>query len=85
MTTRKLQKALEKQKSKTQQTIQEYYGTLGIKLNGQQLVNVPERSNYVYVRMRDNQNEVVQAFNNTVATSYDLPIILRREGSKYSV
>jgi hypothetical protein len=85
MTKRKLIKALQYQKSKTQQTIQEYYGTLGIKLNGEQLVNVPERSNYVYVKMRDNQNEVIQAFNNTVATSYDLPVILRREGTRYSV
>lgn len=85
MTQRKLIKALQDQKSKTQQTIQEYYGTLGIKLNGEQLVNVPGRSNYVYVKMRDNQNEVIQAFNNTVATSYDLPVILRREGTRYSV
>lgn len=85
MSTRNLIKALKTQKSKTQQTIVEIYGTLGIPLNGQKLVDVPERSNYVYVRLRDNQNEVVQAFNNTVATSYDLPVIVNREGDRYTV
>lgn len=85
MSRRNLIKALKTQKSKTQQTIQEIYGTLGIPLNGQKLVDVPERSNYVYVRLRDNQNEVVQAFNNTVATSYDLPVIVHREGNRYTV
>lgn len=85
MSTRKLIKALKNQKDKTQQTISEIYGTLGIPIDGQKLVNVPERSNYVYVRLRDNQNEVVQAFNNTVAISYDLPVIINREGNRYTV
>ena len=83
--TRKLHKALKTQKSKTQRTILEIYGTLGIPIDGQKRVDVPDRANYVYVKLRDNQNEVIQAFNNTVAASYGLPVVIRREGTRYSI
>lgn len=85
MTVRKLTKALQKQKEKTKQIDQEIYGTLGISMNSQKLVDVPGRSNYVYVKLRDNQNEVVEAFNNTVATSFGLPVVLKRENNRYMV
>lgn len=85
MSNRKLHKALKNQKEKTQQVILEIYGSLGIPLGGRKLTDVPDRPSYVYVRLRDNQNEVVQAFNNKVTSSYNLPVILHREGTRYVV
>ncbi len=81
----KLHKELKKQKQKTQQVELEIYGSLGIPLGGRRLTDVPDRPSFVYVRLRDNQNEVVQAFNNKVTSSYNLPVILHREGSRYVV
>lgn len=85
MTSKKLTNALRVQRNQTKRVDQTIYGSLGIPLGGRKLVEVPDRNSYVYVRLRDNQNEVIQAFNNKVATSYDLPVILRRESSRYIV
>lgn len=60
-------------------------GRLGIPLGGKNLVEVPGRNSFVYVRLRDNQNELIQAFNNQVAQSYDLAVIVVREGNRYTV
>lgn len=81
----RLHRALIEQKKSTKQTELEIYGTLGIPLGGQRLVEVPGRASYVYVKLRDNQNEVIQAWNNTVATSYGLPVIVQRDGNRYIV
>ena len=83
--TQKLTKALRDQKQQNKQRELEIYGSLGIPLGGQKLIEVPGRNSYVYVRLRDNQNEVIQAFNNKVATSYGLPVIVHREGPRYIV
>lgn len=83
--TRKLLGALKTQKRNTEQSKKLIYGSLGIPLDGQKLVDVPDRQAYVYVRLRDNQNEVIQAYNNTVAASYDLPVIAYREGNRYII
>lgn len=83
--TRKLIKALREQKQQNKQVDLQIYGSLGVPLNGSKLVEVPNRNSYVYVRLRDNQNEVIQAFNNKVATSYGLPVIVHREGPRYVV
>ena len=82
---RSLNKALRQQKKKTQRTVLTIYGSLGIPLNGQKVVHVEDRNAYVWVRLRDNQNEVIQAFNNKVAPSYDLPVTLHRKGNSYVV
>ena len=82
---RKLYKSLKAQKSQTEQVKLTIYGSLGIPLNGRKVVQVADRQGYVYVRLRDNQNEVIQAFNNRVAASYDLPVIVIREGGRYIV
>lgn len=63
----------------------EIFGSLGIPINGQRTVEVVNRSSYVYVRLRDNQNEVIQAFNDTVSPVYDLPVVLVRRGNKYAI
>ena len=83
--TRKLFKALKKQKDATEQVALQIYGTLGIPLGGQKLVEVPNRNAFVFVKLRDNQNEVIQAYNNQVATSYGLPVKVQRQGNRYIV
>lgn len=83
--TKNLSKALVTQRKKSEPFRKTLYGSLGIPLNGQKLVQVPNRQSYVYVRLNDNQNEVIQAFNNTVAPSYDLPVVVMREGGRYTV
>jgi hypothetical protein len=81
----KLAGELKKQKKSTAQVQLEIVGTLGISLGGQKLVEVPNRKSIVYVKLRDNQNELIQAFNNKVAPSYGLPVIVQRQGNRYVV
>lgn len=81
--TKKLKDALRKQKKSSQPY--RITGVLGIPLGGQRLVEVPNRNSYVYVRLRNNQNEVIQAYNNQVAPSYNLPVIVERQGNRYVV
>lgn len=64
---------------------QEIAGMLGVPLGGKLTVEVATRNSYVYVRLRDSQNEVIQAFNDQVAPVYDLPVLVTREGGKYKV
>lgn len=81
----RLQDALLKQKQQTEQHNQALPGLLGIPLNGQRAVEVPTRNSYVYVRLRSNQSEVIQAFNNQVAPAYNLPVLVERQGNRYVV
>lgn len=81
----KLEDALSEQKQDTQQSTLEIFGTLGIPIGGQRVVEVPTRNSFVYVRLRNNQNEVIQAFNNQVAPSYGLPVIVVRESTRYII
>lgn len=80
-----LEKSLKEQKKQNEQTKQTVLGTLGIPLGGQRLVEVPNRNSFVYVQLRSNQNEVIQAFNNKVAPSYGLPVMVQREGTRYII
>jgi len=54
-------------------------GILGFLINGQQLVEVPNRIGYVYVRLRDNLSEIIQAFNQSVSPVYGLPVLISRD------
>jgi hypothetical protein len=63
----------------------EISGILGVYLNGEQLVDVPNRPGFVYVRLRDNLSEVVQVFNENVSVIYDLAVIVVREGNRYYI
>lgn len=83
--TKKLFDAVKTQKENTEQSKLRIYGSLGIPLGGERLVEVPNRNSFVYVRLRDNQNEVIQAFNNKVSPAYNLPVIVEREGNRYIV
>lgn len=80
-----LQEAFKRQKKQTKKEVLQISGTLGIAIGGQKRVEVPTRNSFVYVKLRDNQNEVIQAFNNQVAPSYGLPVIVERQSNRYVV
>lgn len=82
---KKLDDALRDQKQQTEQYNQKISGMLGIPINGARAVEVAGRNSYVYVRLRSSQNEVIQAFNNRVAPSYNLPVLVERQGNRYVV
>jgi hypothetical protein len=82
--TKKLKKAIQKQKRKTKQEVPQIYGLLGLRVSGR-TVEVPNRNSYVYVRLRNNESEVIQAFNNKVAPAYNLPVIVERHKNRYTV
>lgn len=52
---------------------------LGAYRNGQPTIIVAGRPDFVYVRLRGSQSEVVQAFNEKVAFHFDLPILVLRD------
>ncbi len=81
----KLIETLEEQKLQTEQFNQKISGLLGIPLGGQRRIEVAGRNAYVYVRLRSNQSEVIQAYNNKVASSYNLPVLVERKGNRYEV
>lgn len=81
----KLSDALTSQKKSNEQVIPQIFGSLGIPIDGQKRVEVSGRNGFVYVRLRDNQSEVIQAFNNQVSPSYNLPVIVERQGNRYIV
>ena len=68
------------EKSKTS-----YSGLLGLAINGNRIVNHPTRAGFVYVRLRDNLSEVVQAFNDKVSPVYDFPVLIQRKGNRWYV
>lgn len=52
---------------------------LGFYIGGNQVVEVPNRPGYVYVRIRSNLNEVVQVYNDKVSPVFDLPVLIYRD------
>lgn len=83
--TSKLRKAVQQQKKQTKKPEKPITGILGIPINGQKRVEVPGRNGFVYVRLRNNENEVIQAFNNQVSPAYNLPVLVERQGTRYIV
>lgn len=54
-------------------------GNLGFMIGGVQTVSVKNREGFVYVRLRSNSSEVIQAYNDKVALVYDLPVLIARD------
>jgi hypothetical protein len=67
------------------QAIKEISGLLGIPINGRKSVEVPNRNGFVYVRLRNNTNELIQAFNEKVSPVYGLPVLVRWQTNRYEV
>ena len=53
-----------------------FSGQLGITTNGEAQVEVPGRNGFVWVRLRNQLNEVIQAFNESVSLVYSLPVMV---------
>lgn len=54
-------------------------GILGITIGGSKVVEVTGRAGFVFVRLRDDLSELVQAYNDEVSPVYGLPVIVVRD------
>lgn len=54
-------------------------GRLGVIIDGVETVEIPSRPGFVWVRLRQDLKELVQAFNQTTLQVYDLPVLVRRD------
>ena len=78
---RRLTKSLDVLNALKQNNAIEFPGILGSQFKGQTLVEVPNREGYVYVRLRSNTNEVIQAYNSMVSPVFGLPVIVTRDST----
>lgn len=78
----RLNQAASKYAEKKQDTKRTYSGLLGFIVGGVQVVSVPGRTGYVYVRLRDKPSEYLQAYNDAVSLTYDLPVLVSRDTTK---
>ena len=76
---RRFSKSIRKLDNIKEDVQQEFSGILGVSIKGSKLTEVPGRDGYVYVRLRSNLNEVIQAYNGAVSPVYDLPVIVVRD------
>jgi hypothetical protein len=79
----KLHKAMSEYRASRKQL--EIPGVLGITKGGKKLVEVPDRGGFMYVRLRENTSELIQAFNDKVSPVYNLPVLVTRQGNRYIV
>jgi len=79
MSKRRLSKAASGFEVKKQTRIQRIPGFLGFVLDGTETVEVPQRPGFVYVRLRGNTSEVIQAYNDKVSPVYGLPVLVERD------
>lgn len=85
MKNKNLDKALRKSNKKKEDKVVAIAGELGIPLNGQKLIAVPNRQGFVFVRLKNNTSELIQAYNSTVPEVYDLPVLVVRRVGVYTV
>lgn len=65
-----------------------YNGSLGIYQDSTQVVEVPGRRGFVWVRLRNSYNEIIQAYCTEVSPVFDLPVVVERDvtnSSRYRV
>lgn len=82
---RKLEKSLRQSNKKKEDKVILLSGELGIPLNGQKLVEVPNRQGFVFVRLKNNTSELIQAYNTAVSPIYGLPVLVSRSVGVYKV
>ena len=56
-----------------------FSGYLGITTGGESVIDIPNRAGFVWVRLRNAANEVIQAFNDSVSPLYNLPVLVERD------
>lgn len=74
-----LRKALEASTSRKEDRKPYYSGLLGTLHGGKNIVEVAGKHGYVWVRLRNQVNELIQAFNDTVSLVYGLPVLVQRD------
>jgi hypothetical protein len=81
---RRLRRAVDKLQAAKQDRIEELPGLVGITINGIEVVNVPNRDSWIYVRVRNNLSEPLQVYNDAVNPVYGLAIkIIRETGDSF--
>lgn len=85
MKNRKLSKSLQGLDRKKEDRPEVISGELGIPVNGQRLVEVPNRGGFVYVRLKNNTSELIQAYNASVSPIYGLPVLVARQNNIYRI
>jgi len=75
---RRLEKSISKTNAQKQNVINYISGVLGFYIDGRQVVEVPGKEGYVYVRVRNNLSETIKAYNEQVAPVFGLPVLIYR-------
>jgi len=55
---------------------QYFSGQLGVTTGGENVVEVTNRPGFVWVKLRNQLNELIQAFNDEVSPVFDLPVMV---------
>lgn len=80
---------LERSLSDYNKSVEKYYpiipGEIGINLGGNRITEVPGRGQFVYVRLRSNQSEIIQVFNGKVFPGYRLPVLVKWNNNRYEI
>lgn len=69
----------------TQSNIPEIAGEIGVTVGGKKRTEVPNRGQFVYVRLRSDLSELIEAFNDKVFPGYGLPVIVQWRNNRYEV
>ncbi len=78
---RRLQKAISGAIGTRERKVERIPGFLGTFVNGEKTIRVPDRKDFVFVRLRMDQSEVIEAFNDQVADNFDTPVTVIRDPS----
>jgi len=81
----RLEKALRTQDKSKQNKKTELAGTMGVNLNGIEVVEVPNRPGFVYVMLNTKEQELIQAFNDKVSEQFGLAVIVVWNVNRYEV
>lgn len=83
--TEKLKKSLRNLNRQKSDKLNLINGVLGITINGAPTVQVPGRDGYVFVQLRGNISELIQAYNASVSPIYGLPVLVVRQENRYAI
>ena len=60
-------------------------GEIGLFRNGKRYTTVPNRGSFVYVTLRSNLSEPIQAYNDKVFPGYGIPVLVQWKNNRYEV
>lgn len=79
MSKRQLKKSWAKNDRSKKNAEYELPGILGFTIGGVNVVEVPNRPGFVYVRLRYDMSEVIQVYNDKVSPVYNLPVTITKD------